>query len=206
VNVPPKGFLPELRTIADAHGALLLVDEVQTGMGRTGRWLGGDHEGVKADAIVLAKGLGGGFPIGAMLVREHLAGALTPGTHGATFGGNPLASRAARTVLEVLRDERLVEGAAEKGEHLSRGLARLVERHPKLLTGHRGVGLLQGAVLAPGIEGRVALGKLREHGVLLTVAGADVLRFSPPLVVTTAELDDGLARLDAALAEMSGAS
>jgi acetylornithine/N-succinyldiaminopimelate aminotransferase len=130
VNMPPAGFLRELRRIADEHGALLLIDEVQTGLGRTGRWLGSEHEGVQADAIALAKGLGGGFPVGALLLRERLNAALPPGTHGATFGGNPLASRAARTVLQVLHDERLVEGAAAKGEHLARGLGRLVERHP----------------------------------------------------------------------------
>ncbi|HVY46228.1 MAG TPA: acetylornithine/succinylornithine family transaminase [Minicystis sp.] len=202
VNVPPKGFLPELRAIANEHGALLLVDEVQTGMGRTGTWLGCDHEGVEADAIALAKGLGGGFPIGALLLRERLNAALPPGTHGATFGGNPLASRAARTVLAVLEEERLVEGAAEKGEHLAKELAKLVARHPKILVGHRGLGLLQAAVLAPGLEARAALVKMREHGVLLTAAGTDALRFSPPLVVTTAELDEGVARVDAALGEL----
>ncbi len=202
VFVPPKGFLTELRSIADEHGALLLIDEVQTGIGRTGRWLGSDHEGVKGDAIALAKGLGGGFPIGALLLRERLNAALTPGTHGATFGGNPLASRAARTVLAVLDEDRLVEGAAKKGEHLARGLATLVAKHPKKLRGHRGLGLLQAAILAPGLDGRTTLAKLRDHGVLLTVAGADGLRFSPPLVVTEAELDDGLARVDAAFAEI----
>jgi acetylornithine/N-succinyldiaminopimelate aminotransferase len=111
----PAGFLSGLRQLCDEHGALLLIDEVQTGVGRTGKFLGSDHEGVKADAISLAKGLGGGFPIGAALVREHLANSLPPGTHGSTFGGNPLASAVAREVLHTLDDERLIEGAEKKG-------------------------------------------------------------------------------------------
>jgi acetylornithine/N-succinyldiaminopimelate aminotransferase len=103
----------------------------------------------------------------------------------------------------VLEEDRLVEGAAKKGEHLAKGLEKLCAKHPKKLTGHRGLGLLQGAILAKGIDGRTALAKLRDHGVLLTVAGADALRFSPPLIVTEAELDEGLARVSAALAEIA---
>jgi acetylornithine/N-succinyldiaminopimelate aminotransferase len=205
VHVPPAGFLTALRALADEAGALLLIDEVQTGLGRTGTWLGGDHEAVKADAIALAKGLGGGFPIGALLLRERLNAALPPGSHGSTFGGNALASAAARTVLAVLEEERLVEGAATKGVRLEAALAKLVADHPRVVVSHRGRGLLQGVVLAPGIEGRIVLGKLRERGLLLTVAGANVLRFSPPLVVTEAELDEGIGHVNAVLAELSQA-
>ena len=200
---PPEGYLAELRRLADEHGALLLVDEVQTGVGRTGRWLGQDHDGVRGDAISLAKGLGGGVPIGAILLGEHLAGALPPGTHGSTFGGNALASVAARTVLDVLDKDHLVEAAATRGAYLGRGLAALAEKHPTVAVGERGRGLLRGLVLAPGHEPRVLLNTLREHGVLLTAAGTDVLRFTPPLIVTEAELDEGLAKVDAALAEAS---
>jgi acetylornithine/N-succinyldiaminopimelate aminotransferase len=195
----PAGYLAGLRRLADRHGALLLVDEIQTGVGRTGRFLGAEHDGVRADAIVLAKGLGGGFPIGALLLREALSGALPPGAHGSTFGGNPLASAAARTVLAVLDDEDLVEGARVKGEHLARGLARLVDEHPAAFVGARGRGLLQGLILADGVDPRDALARVREHGVLLTAAGSNVLRFTPPLVVTTAELDEGLLAVKAAL-------
>ena len=200
---PPDGYLAGLRRLADQHGALLLVDEVQTGIGRTGRWLGQDHDGVHGDAISLAKGLGGGVPIGAILVGEHLAGALTPGTHGSTFGGNALASVAARTVLDVIERDGLVEAAAARGAHLGRGLAALAKKHPTVCTGERGRGLLRGLVLAPGHEPRALLNILRERGVLLTAAGTNVLRFTPPLVVTEAELDEGLARVDASLAEAS---
>jgi acetylornithine/N-succinyldiaminopimelate aminotransferase len=202
VTPAPPGFLAELRRIADEHGALLLIDEVQTGLGRTGRWLGADHDGVSGDAIALAKGLAGGFPIGALLVRERFNGAFPPGTHGSTFGGNALASAAARTVLAVLAEDRLVEAADARGAHLGRGLAALAAKHPTVCVGERGRGLLRGLVLRPGIDVRAALASCRDRGVLLTVAGADALRFSPPLIISEAQIDEGLAEVDAALGEL----
>jgi acetylornithine/N-succinyldiaminopimelate aminotransferase len=195
-------FLRGLRALADEHGALLLVDEIQTGMGRTGRLLGSDHAGVRADVITLAKGLAGGFPIGAMLVREELAGALPPGTHGSTFGGNPLASAAARAVLSVLYEDELIDGAAKKGELLGARLAELAARHPDMCEGERGLGLLRGIILKPGIDARQALGRVRDKGVLLTIAGSRVLRFTPPLVVTEVEIDEAVRRVDEALASL----
>jgi acetylornithine/N-succinyldiaminopimelate aminotransferase len=175
---------------------------VQTGIARTGKMLGSDHEGVRGDAIALAKGLGGGFPIGAMLVRAELASALPPGSHGSTFGGNPLASAAARTVLAVIEEEGLLEQVTRRGAHLSRGLADIAARRPTLAVGERGRGLLRGLRLAPGVEPRKALDAARERGVLLTVAGADVLRFTPPLIVTEAQIDEALTAVDAALASL----
>ncbi len=199
----PPGFLRAMRSIADEHGALLLLDEIQTGMGRTGTLLGCEHEGVQGDAASLAKGLAGGFPIGAMLCTEALAGALPPGTHGSTFGGNALASAAARTVLATLRAEGLIEGARTKGEHLGRALAALAGRHPAICEGERGLGLLRGIILKKDVvDPREALTAAREAGVLLTIAGGRVLRFTPPLIVTEAELDEGVRRLDAALTRL----
>lgn len=198
----PAGFLSALRKVADEHGALLLVDEVQTGIGRTGRFLACEHEGVKADGIALAKGLGGGYPIGAMLCREHVGAALTPGTHGSTFGGGPLASTAALTVLEVLEQEGLVAAAETKGARLSALLSELVQRHPRTVAEERGMGLFRGLRLAAGVDVRTVLNKARERGVLLTVAGADVLRFTPPLVVRESELEEGARVLDAVLSEL----
>ena len=203
VTPAPPGYMKALREIADEHGALLLVDEVQTGVGRTGKWLGQDHDGVKGDAISLAKGLAGGVPIGAMMVTEKLANALPPGTHGSTFGGNALASIAARTVLAVIKEEGLIEAAAVRGEQLGRGLRAIAERRPKVAVGERGRGLLRGLILAPGLDPRNVLGVTREQGVLLTAAGTNVLRFTPPLVITEAQIDEGLARVDAALATLS---
>lgn len=198
----PSGFLRELRRIADEHGALLLLDEVQTGIGRTGRWLGSEHEGVKGDAVALAKGLGGGFPIGALLVREAMNGALTPGSHGSTFGGNPLACAAARTVLAVIEQDGILKAVEENGAYLSAQLLELAKKHPKAATGERGQGLLRGLVLAAGVDPRVALNAIRERGVLLTIAGEGVLRFSPPLIITREELDEGVATIDAAFTDL----
>jgi acetylornithine/N-succinyldiaminopimelate aminotransferase len=195
----PAGFLAKLRAIADAHGALLLLDEVQTGVGRLGRFLGSDGSGAKPDAVALAKGLGGGFPIGAMLTTEALAGALPPGTHGSTFGANPLACTAALTVLRVMDEENLVEGARTKGEALGKLLSGLAADLPDVCEGARGEGLLWGLLLKPGYVARDVLPRVQEAGVLLTAAGERVLRFSPPLVVSVAELEEGVRAVRAAL-------
>ena len=199
----PPNFLPSLRALCDEHGALLCLDEVQTGLGRTGKFLGCEHDGVKGDLIALAKGLGGGFPIGALLVREALQGALSPGTHGSTFGGNALASVAARTVLAVLDEEKLIDGAASKGKRLADGLSAIAAKYPAVCAGQRGRGLLQGLRLAQGIDGRTALAKVRARGLLLTVAGTNTLRFTPPLVVQDHEIDAALEMTDAAIAEVT---
>ena len=203
---PPAGFLAKLRAIADAHGALLLVDEVQTGMGRLGRFLGSDGAGARPDAVTLAKGLGGGFPIGAMLTTEALAGALPPGTHGSTFGGNPLACAAALAVLRILDEEKLVDGARAKGQELARMLQELARDLPEACEGARGEGLLQGLLLRPGFVARDVLPRVQEAGVLLTAAGERVLRFSPPLVVTVAELEEGVRALRTALSGLRATS
>lgn len=199
----PAGYLAELRRLADAHGALLLIDEVQTGVGRTGKWLGAEHDGVRADAIALAKGLGGGFPIGAMLVREDLAGALPPGTHGSTFGGNALASVAARTVIRVLDEEKLVEGAAVRGERLGKGLSDLAARFPTACKAERGRGLLRALPLADGLDARPVLTALQRRGLLLTIAGASALRFTPPLIVSDAEIDEAVGMVADVLADVA---
>lgn len=189
----PARFLQGLRALCDQHGALLLMDEVQTGVGRLGRWFGYQGTGVRPDAISLAKGLGGGFPIGAMLTTEALAGALPPGTHGSTFGGNPLACAAARAVLRILEEEDLVAGAAEKGARLASMLEGVARELPAVCEGERGEGLLRGLVLRQGFVVRDILPELADAGVLLTAAGERVLRFSPPLVVTEAQLAEGVA-------------
>ncbi len=190
---PPAGFLEALRALTTERGALLLIDEVQTGIGRTGHWFGFQSTGIRPDAISLAKGLGGGCPIGAMLTTEELAAALPPGTHGSTFGGNPLASAAARAVLSILEEEGLVAGAKTKGERLSAMLGELARDLPNVCEGERGMGLLRGLVLKQGFVVRDILPKIAEAGVLLTAAGERVLRFTPPLVVTEAELAEGVA-------------
>jgi len=135
-----------------------------------------------------------------MLVLEP--GALTPGSHGSTFGGNALACAAARTVMAVIEQDGLLDAATKNGEHLARGLAAVAAKHPKSCSGERGRGLLRGLVLTGAADVRTLLGAVRDRGVLLTVAGTNVLRFTPPLIVTPAELDEGVAHVDAALTDL----
>ncbi len=198
----PPGFIEALRALCDASGALLVADEIQTGIGRTGTFLACEKVGVKANVVALAKGLGGGVPIGAIVCGTKLAEALPPGSHGSTFGGNPLASAAALAVLDVLESERLLARVNELGELLARRLAELVERHPKLAVSSRGSGLLQALVLGNDVDPRALIAELARRGLLLSVAGGTALRFTPPLVVEPAELVEALDILDATLAEL----
>jgi acetylornithine/N-succinyldiaminopimelate aminotransferase len=152
----------------------------------------------------LAKGIGGGFPVGVMLTREALAGALAAGTHGTTFGGNALASSAILAVLGIIDDEKLVEGARTKGARLGDMLADVARDFPRVCETARGEGLLWGLVLREGFVARDVLPKVLEHGVLLTAAGERVLRLSPPLVVTMAELEEGVLAIRKVLGALAG--
>jgi predicted acetylornithine/succinylornithine family transaminase len=196
IRLPPTGFLQKLRERCSETGTVLIFDEVQTGIGRTGTWFGFQQEGVVPDVISLAKGLGGGVPIGAIVASGELAQAFVPGSHASTFGGNPLACHAARTVLEVIERDRLLERVVAAGDHLDRALSALMKRHSRIKE-IRGRGLLRGALL-DGDASPIVL-KARERGVLLSVAGGTVVRFAPPYVVKDEELDAGVAALDAAL-------
>lgn len=186
------GFLAELRALCDATGALLLVDEVQTGVGRLGSWFGYQQAGVLPDAVALAKGLGGGFPVGVLLSREAYAGALPPGTHGSTFGGNPLGAAAILSVLSIVEKEDLVAQAREKGARLAKGLDAIARDYPEVCEGARGRGLLQGLVLRPGFSAREAVGRAFELGYLIIGAGERVLRYAPPLVISDDQIREGL--------------
>ncbi len=199
----PAGYLQGLRDLCDATGTLLIIDEIQTGVGRSGMYLAVQHDGIVPDVLTLAKGLAGGVPIGAFLVREKYADALVPGTHGSTFGGNPLACAAGLAVLETLDREGLIEGAAAKGTYFLSKLEAFAVKYPALVKGARGRGLLCGLVLTDHVEAREVLGALRDRGVLIAQAGDHVLRFAPPLIVTEAELDEGLAALDGVLADLA---
>ncbi|MEN9578240.1 MAG: Acetylornithine aminotransferase [Pseudomonadota bacterium] len=199
----PAGFLAGLRALCDQRGVLLIADEIQTGVGRTGRFLAMEHSGVKADAVALAKGLGGGFPIGAMLCQAHLANALPPGSHGTTFGGNPLASAAALAVLDTLDKEHLLQRAQASGEHLNGRLMGLMKKYPQKLVATRGLGLLQALETANTVDTRALVGLLREEGLLVTIAGGQALRFSPPLVVTREQLDEAVAIVDKVVGGLS---
>lgn len=200
IVVGQDDYLKGVRQLCDQAGALLLFDEVQTGYGRTGRFMGREWSGVRPDAFSLAKGIAGGFPLGAIGISEKLAGGLPPGSHASTFGGNALACAAALAVLRIFDDAHLVENAERVGAHLGRGLEALAaDQSVPAAVQARGRGLLRGIALAQGVDPSATLAKAREAGVLLSLAGGNVLRFTPPLCVTTKEIDEGLKAVASAL-------
>lgn len=188
VNVPPRGYLGALREICDAHGALLVADEIQTGVGRTGAMLACEHEGVVPDVVTLGKGLGGGFPIAAFLATEGVAKTVALGDHGGTYAGNPLACAAANAVLRVIEEQKLVARAAELGERVLAKLVAFATEHPDVAREARGRGLLLGLELRD--TERAARLPLRaiERGVLVNVTAGRVVRLFPALNVPEDEL------------------
>jgi acetylornithine/N-succinyldiaminopimelate aminotransferase len=192
VNVPDPGYFREVRRLCDEHRLLLIFDEVQVGMGRTGTLFAYEHFGVTPDIMTLAKALAGGAPIGTMLARERYAAAFTPGTHGSTFGGNPLVTAAALATVRTILEEGLLNRTEEIGEYLVGELERLKERFP-FVREVRGIGLMIGMSLT--IPGGDIVRKGHERGVLLNVTHDTVLRFVPPLVVTKQEIDRMIAVL-----------
>ncbi|MHB8872965.1 MAG: aspartate aminotransferase family protein [Myxococcaceae bacterium] len=197
VRSGPMGYLAALRALCDEKGLLLLVDEVQTGLGRTGDAFAFQHEGIVPDAISLAKALGNGLPIGAMLCREELAASLPSGTHGSTFGGNPVAAAAANVAVGLLCAPEMLMAVRAKGEHFLARAGELQARRPGQVAAVRGRGLLLGIELTKDSASQVA--RCREGGLLVNAAGEKTVRFAPPLVVTQAELDEGLAIFERAL-------
>lgn len=195
VVVPPGGYLAAARDITSRHGALLAIDEVQTGIGRTGIFYAHQHDGITPDIVTLAKGLGAGLPIGACLAIGPAADLMEPGMHGSTFGGNPVCTAAALAVLRVLAAEDLMGNADRLGKALAHGIEEL--EHP-LVDHVRGRGLLLGVVLRSP-QGKAAEVAAREAGFLVNAAAPDVIRLAPPLIITEAQVDDFLAALPAIL-------
>jgi acetylornithine/N-succinyldiaminopimelate aminotransferase len=195
VVVPPHGYLAAAREITSRHGALLAIDEVQTGVGRTGEFFAHQHEGITPDIVTLAKGLGGGLPIGACLAIGPTAELMAPGMHGSTFGGNPVCTAAALAVLAVLDEEDLVSRAGALGENLQHGIESLA--HP-LVDYVRGRGLLRGVVLTAPHAKAVELAA-REAGFLVNAAAPDVIRLAPPLIITEDQIGSFVAALPAIL-------
>lgn len=197
VRAAPKGFLTGLRKLCDEQGLLLLVDEVQTGMGRTGRFFGFQHEGIRPDAISVAKALGNGLPIGAMLCREELGKSLPSGTHGSTFGGNLVAAAAAVALTRIVRRKELLARVSELGAYLLAKAGELQARSAGKIAAVRGQGLLVGIEVAGDAAEVVA--RCRQGGLLVNLAGEKTVRFAPAFVVTEAELDEGLGIFERAL-------
>ena len=192
VIVPPAGYLADVAAACRRNNVLLIADEIQTGLGRTGKLLASEHDGVRPDVVVLGKALGGGvYPISAVVADRAVLGLLQPGEHGSTFGGNPLAAAVGRAALRVIVDERLVENAALQGEYFQERLAEIPSRHVKEV---RGKGLLIGVELHPAAGGaRRFCEALQQRGLLCKETHENVIRFAPPLVIDRATIDWALA-------------
>jgi ornithine--oxo-acid transaminase len=194
IVVPPEGFLSGVRDLTREHGALLVVDEIQSGLGRTGRLFAYEHEGIRPDIVILGKALSGGmYPVSAILADDEVMGVFHPGEHGSTYGGNPLGVAVAREALKVLVEEHLVERSAELGEHLMQGLRRIASPHVELV---RGKGLWVGLVLQDSAGGaRRFCEALQHEGMLCKETHVNVIRIAPPLTVTRDDVDWMLDRL-----------
>ena len=198
VVVPAAGYLKGIRKICDERGIMMIADEIQTGMGRTGRLFAFEHEDVIPDMITLAKALGNGFPIGALLAKEKIAAAFVPGSHGSTFGGNPLACAAACASLQAILEEGILENSRETGEYFLARLQDLKIKH-SIIVEVRGKGLMIGVVLsAPGAD---IVTKCMERGLLINCTNENILRFVPPLILTRHDVDSAVEILDGVLVE-----
>ncbi|KQM40406.1 acetylornithine aminotransferase apoenzyme [Microbacterium testaceum StLB037] len=197
----PEGYLQAAREITARHGALLIIDEIQTGAGRTGAWFGFQHAGIVPDAITVAKGIGGGFPIGALITFGAASDLFFPGTHGSTFGGNALGTAVGGAVLEEIESAGLVENAARRETQLREGIAALGS---PLVAGVRGRGLLLGIGLTSPVA-KAVVAAAQQHGLVVNAANDDTIRIAPPLTIQDAEISDFLHLFGAALATVSDA-
>ncbi|HUU26093.1 MAG TPA: aspartate aminotransferase family protein [Methyloceanibacter sp.] len=200
----PHRFLQDLRALCDDKGILLVLDEVQTGIGRTGRFYAHEWAGITPDIMATAKGLGGGFPVGACLTTEAVGQAMTPGTHGSTFGGNPLAMAVGNAVLDVVLEPGFLERVAQMGLRLKQRLAGLADEHGEIIAEIRGQGLMVG--LKCHVENRKLIASLRERGMLSVQAGDNVVRLLPPLIVGEAEIDLACTTIDTACAALKASA
>lgn len=198
VHVPSDEYLQQVRALCDKHDALLIFDEVQTGVARTGKWFAYMHSGVKPDVLTFAKGIGGGFPVAGFAVPERLAHVFKPGDHGGTFGGNPLACAAVYATLTTIKSEGLVDKVAEKGEYFKNELRKLQEKYPDKVTDVRGCGLMLGMEVAG--EGKPIVESCLANNVIVNCTAGNVIRIVPPLIISREEIDIVVAALDKALA------
>lgn len=197
----PDDYLKGLRAMADEFGLLLILDEVQSGMGRTGKLFAHEWAGIRPDVVATAKGLGGGFPVGATLAVEKVARVMTAGSHGSTFGGNPLAMAAGNAVLDVLLADGFLARVERIGKFLRAEVEALARRHPRVVAEVRGMGLLLGLKTHP--ENLAAVKALRESGLLVVPAGDNVVRLLPPLVIEDAHVKEAIAIMDRVFAALS---
>ncbi|MBA4187943.1 MAG: aspartate aminotransferase family protein [Planctomycetaceae bacterium] len=199
INLPPSGFLEGLRALCDKHGLLLILDEVQTGMGRTGKWFAYQHWGIKPDIVTLAKALAGGVAMGGLMAKPEVGDKLKPGTHAATFGGNPLAARAALATIETIDADNLLDRATQIGEKFLARFTALKEKCP-LITDVRVKGTMIGVELA--VEGAPIVEACLKHGLLINCTHQTVLRLLPALTISDEQIDDGCDIIGEALLAM----
>lgn len=202
ICVIPDETMRAIRELCDKHDWLMILDEVQTGMGRTGKWFAFQHAGILPDVMTLAKALGSGVPVGALVCSEKTYGIFTPGNHGSTFGGNPLAMRAAKTTISIMEDEKLVENAAVMGEYLQNELRKALADVQGFVE-VRGRGLMIGIVLDRLAHGCLALGL--KHGVLFSVTAGNVIRIVPSLTIARRDADELVKRVTAVVREFTAA-
>lgn len=188
IKIPSDDYLEQVRKLCDEHGILLILDEIQTGIGRTGTLFAYEHSGIEPDIITLAKGLGGGAPIGALLAKESVAASFQPGSHGSTFGGNPLVCAAAQAVLEtLLEDSFILDNCKQTGKYFMESLEKLQKDFPETIIEVRGKGLMIGLELTK--EGAYAVEQCAKRGMLINCTAGSVLRFTPPLIISEEEVD-----------------
>lgn len=202
VTPATKEFLKALGGLCKKFGAMLLFDEIQCGVGRSGKFLACQRYGVKPDGVSLAKGIAGGFPMGAIWLGSKYCDLFTPGSHGSTFGGNPLACAAALATLEEFERRGLVENAREMGELLAKGLDKVAKKFPGKIAAARGLGLMRAVAFRPEYSNAAVCEKLRENGLILIPAGANALRFLPPLTVKPSEIEKALKIFEKTISEL----
>ena len=203
VRAATPDFIKAVRDLCDKNGLLLILDEVQTGMGRTGKLFAHEWAGITPDVMAIAKGFGGGFPVGAVLATEEAAKGMTPGTHGSTFGGNPLGMAVASTVVDIVSEPDFLEAVRSKTLHLKQGLEGLKDQHADLVEEVRGVGLLMGLKLKAQITPAQVVKAANEEKLLLVGAGDNCVRVLPPLIATDQDIAEGLMALSRALTRIA---
>ena len=196
VHTPDGDYLKQVRELCDKHGALLILDEIQAGIGRSGKFFAYENYGIKPDIITLAKGLAGGVPIGAFIVTDKVAAAFKPGDHGTTFGGNPLACAAANVVLDTVPKDEFLKNIQVAGKYFKDKLQELAKKYPKFIVDVRGEGLILGAELISSDHGRDIVNDCLAKGLIINCTAGKVLRFIPPLIITTSQIDEAFAVMD----------
>ena len=201
IKVVPDVCLKGLREICDEHNLLLILDEVQCGVGRTGNFFAFEKSGIVPDIVPIAKGIGGGFPLGACLVTKKVSVGMTPGTHGSTFGGNPLAMSVGNAVLDIIFGKDFLENVKQKGKYFDQGLNKMKDKYPTIIAEIRGTGLIKGLKMF--VDNTEFIKKLMKHKMLAIKAEENVTRLFPPLIVNNKELDEAIEKIDKACKDMN---